>query len=367
MTLLLLYVLGALLFSFLCSIAEAVLLSITPSYMENLKQTEPLKAQRIRRLRFIQIDRSLAAILTLNTIAHTVGAIVAGAKASRVFGDTWIGLFSAVMTLLILFFSEIIPKTIGAVYWKSLANVTTYFVAFLIKALYPFIWLSEQVTRLISRGKQQHIFNRDEFLAMAGLGHRTGHINEQESRIIDNLFTLHTLKAKDIMTPRRVIFSLSASASVDSVAEEVMNNHFSRIPIYSEDVDDITAFVLKNDILMAQAQNENKLLKELKRDLLCVIEDTTLPLLLELLLKKGQHMALVVDEYGDTRGLVSLEDLVETLLGLEIMDEVDQVQDMQKYAREQWRKRAVFRGLLLDEETATDDSETSLTNNKIKK
>lgn len=352
MLLLLLYVFGALFFSFLCSIAEAVLLSITPSYLENLKQTAPLKAQRIRRLRFIQIDRSLAAILTLNTIAHTVGAIVAGAKASYVFGNHWIGVFSAVMTILILFISEIIPKTIGAVHWQSLANATAYFVAFLIKVLYPFIWLSEQVTRLISRGKQHHIFNRDEFLAMAGLGRRTGQINEQESRIIDNLFTLHTLKAKDIMTPRQVIFSLSENDSVEAVFDKVMNSHFSRIPIYSENVDDITAFVLKNDILMSQAKAEDKTLKQLERDLPCVIEDTSLPLLLESLLNERQHVALVVDEYGDTRGLVSLEDLVETLLGLEIVDEVDQVQDMQKYARELWLKRASSRGLLVDEDNS---------------
>lgn len=359
MFLLLIYVFGALFFSFLCSVAEAVLLSITPSYIEKLNQTEPLRAQRIRRLRFVEIDRSLAAILTLNTIAHTVGAIVAGAKATYVFGSAWIGLFSAVMTVMILFFSEIIPKTIGAVYWKRLANVTAYFVAFLIKLLYPFIWLSEQVTRLISRGKQHHIFNRDEFLAMAGLGHRTGHINEHESRIIDNLFRLNSLKAKDIMTPRRVIVSFDENLRVEDVFEDVMNTNFSRLPIYSESIDDITAFVLKNDVLMAQAKEDNKQLKDLKRDLLCVIEDTSLPMLLESLLNERQHIALVVDEYGDTRGLVSLEDLVETLLGLEIMDEVDQVQNMQKFAREQWQKRAVSRGLLVDDDDNGKNSDKS--------
>ena len=357
MFLLLVYVFGALFFSFLCSIAEAVLLSITPSYMEKLKQTEPVKAQRIRRLRFIEVDRSLAAILTLNTIAHTVGAIVAGAKATYVFGSAWIGLFSAVMTVMILFFSEIIPKTIGAVYWKALANATALFVSFLIKVLYPFIWMSEQVTRLISRGKQQHIFNRDEFLAMAGLGRRMGHINEHESRIIDNLFRLNTLKAKDIMTPRRVIVSFDENLRVDDVFEDIINTNFSRLPVYSESVDDITAFVLKNDVLMAQAKDDNKQLKDLKRDLLCVIEDTSLPMLLESLLNGRQHIALVVDEYGDTRGLVTLEDLVETLLGLEIMDEVDQVQNMQSFAREQWLKRASSRGLLVEEENSSEASD----------
>lgn len=350
MTLLLLYVFGALFFSFLCSIAEAVLLSITPSYIENLKLSEPEKANRIKRLRFTEIDRSLAAILTLNTIAHTVGAIVAGAKATHVFGDAWIGLFSAIITVLILFFSEIIPKTIGAVYWKSLTSPIAYLVAFLIKSLYPIILLSEQVTRLISNKKNHHAFCRDEFVAMAGLGRRTGQINEHESRIIDNLFTLNTIYAKDIMTPRNVMVSLPANAEVQQVFDEVTTAQFSRLPIFTEDQDDISTFVLKNDILMAQAKNENKQLNELKRDMLTVIESTTLPVLFEMLLNQRQHIALVVDEYGHTMGLVTLEDLVETLLGLEIMDEADQVQDMQKHAREKWRKRAIAKGLVVDDE-----------------
>ncbi len=351
MILLLLYVFGALFFSFLCSIAEAVLLSITPSYIENLKQSEPSKAARLKRLRFVEIDRSLAAILTLNTIAHTVGAIVAGAKATYVFGDAWIGLFSAIITILILFFSEIIPKTIGAVYWKSLASPIAHLVSFLIKMLYPIIWLSEKVTQLISNKKNHQAFCRDEFIAMAGLGRRTGHINEHESRIIDNLFTLNAIYAKDIMTPRNVMVSLPASEKVQSVFEQISTYPFSRLPLYTEDQDDISSFVLKTDILMSQAKGENKQLKDLKRELLTVIESTTLPILLELLLNQRQHIALVIDEYGDTIGLVTLEDLVETLLGLEIMDEVDQVQDMQKHARDKWRKRAIDKGLVVDDDS----------------
>ncbi len=350
MLLLLLYVFGALFFSFLCSIAEAVLLSITPSYIENLIQSDEKKAKRIKRLRFQEIDSSLAAILTLNTIAHTVGAIVAGAKATYVFGDAWIGLFSAIITVLILFFSEIIPKTIGAVYWKGLANPVAYFVSFLIKILYPIIWLSELVTRLISKGKSHHGFNRDEFIAMAGLGHRTGHIDEQESRIIDNLFTFNAIYAKDIMTPRNVMFCLADSEEVDSVFETVATSQFSRMPLFSEEMDDIAAFVLKTDILLAQANGENKPLKDIQREIPTVIESTTMPVLLELLLNQRQHIALVVDEYGHTAGLVTLEDVVETLLGLEIMDEVDQVKDMQKHARDKWRQRAIAKGLVVDDD-----------------
>ncbi|AOE48797.1 hemolysin family protein [Kangiella sediminilitoris] len=350
------YIFIALFFSFVCSIAEAVLLSITPSYIEHLQQERPKRAILLRRLRLDNVDRSLAAILTLNTIAHTVGAIVAGAKATVVFGNAWIGLFSALMTLAILFFSEIVPKTIGAVYWERLAPVIAVFVRWLTKALYPLIWISEGLTKLISKGKQQHIFSREEFLAMAGLGKKTGDIDEHESRIINNLFRLGSLKAKDIMTPRRVIHYLQENDQIAEVFNHVVESKFSRIPIYSEDIDDITAFVLKDDILMAQAQGKDDCeLKQIQREMVCVLDEMSLPNLLETLLNQKQHIALVVDEYGDTRGLVTLEDLVETLLGMEIMDEVDEVRDMQKLAREQWLHRAQARGLI-DEEI--DQNET---------
>lgn len=348
--LLIVYILVALVFSFICSIAEAVLLSITPSYIEHLQQEQPKRATLLKKLRLDNVDRSLAAILTLNTIAHTVGAIVAGAKATVVFGNAWIGLFSALMTLAILFFSEIIPKTIGAVYWEKLAPVTALFVRWLTKVLYPLIWVSEGLTKLISRGKQQHIFSREEFLAMAGLGKKTGDIDEHESRIIDNLFRLGSLKTKDIMTPRRVIQYLQENDQINDVFDQVVSTKFSRIPVYSNDIDDITAFVLKDDVLMAQAQGqESWQLKQIQREMVCVLDEMSLPNLLETLLNQRQHIALVVDEYGDTRGLVTLEDLVETLLGMEIMDEVDEVKDMQKLAREQWLHRAKKRGLLVDE------------------
>ncbi len=354
MILLILYVCGALFFSFLCSIAEAVLLSVTPAYVAKLKKTSPQKSERIRQLRFEQVDQSLAAILTLNTIAHTVGAIVAGAKATHVFGDAWIGVFSAIITVLILFFSEIVPKTIGAVYWKQLVNAVAIFVSLLIKMLYPLIWLSELVTKLISKGKQQHGFNRDEFLAMAGLGQIAGHIDEHESRIFHNLFKLNTLKAKDVMTPRAVIHSLSASDKLSEVADQVRQSQFSRIPLTNQSVDDIDSFVLKTDVLSAIIESQSGVLSSFSREMTCVIEDMTLPSLLDELLKLKQHMVLVVNEYGDTAGLVTLEDVVETLLGLEIVDEADRIRDMQSFARAQWKKRAQARGLRMDDLSNTD-------------
>lgn len=350
--LLALYILIAILFSFLCSIAEAVLLSITPSYIEHLQEKSPKRAKVLRTLRITSVDRSLAAILTLNTIAHTVGAIAAGAQATIVFGSAWIGLFSVIMTLAILFFSEIVPKTIGAVYWKQLATITAIYVQWLIKILYPLIWLSEMITKWISHGKKQHIFSRDEFLAMAGLGERTGHIDKHEFRVVRNLFRFRQLRAKDIMTPRTVMVSLPASAKVEEVFQQVLDIRFSRLPIYSEDNDDITDFVLKDDILMTQAKDHGaRTLAHLKRKLMVVLAEMPLPDLMEVLLNERQHIALVVDEYGQTSGLVTLEDVVETLLGLEIMDEMDEVKDMQLLARQQWRKRAEKRGLIIDNDS----------------
>jgi CBS domain containing-hemolysin-like protein len=350
MLLLLIYVFLALFFSFLCSIAEAVLLSITPSYVEKLKKTDSKGAARVKRLRFDQVDRSLAAILTLNTIAHTVGAIIAGAKATHVFGDAWIGVFSGVITILILVFSEIIPKTIGAVYWKPLTGAVITFVDWLIKLLFPLIILSEMITKMISRGKKHHMFNRDEFIAMAGLGARSGLIDKHESRIINNLFKLKSLKAKDIMTPRSVVTSFQQDLMVGEVVSTVIDTRFSRLPIFDQDMDDSDGFVLKSDILAAQTAGVDKPLKALKRDMHVVIQDMALPVLMESLMNDSQHVALVVTEYGDVAGLVTLEDVVETLLGLEIMDELDQIQDMQEYARSQWEKRAASRGMLVDEQ-----------------
>ena len=349
MFLLFLYVFAALFFSFLCSIAEAVLLSITPSYVEQLKTDHPKNAARIKKLRFDDVDRSLAAILTLNTIAHTVGAVVAGAKATQVFGDEWIGVFSAVITVLILMFSEIIPKTIGAVYWKNLAVPTTRFVSFLIKILYPIIIVSEYVTKLISKGKSHEGFNRDEFIAMAGLGEKSGLIDKHEAQIINNLFQLGSLKTKDIMTPRSVISKLPATAMIEDVFEGVSESRFSRIPLVTDDRKATPGFVLKSDVLLAHARGEQVTLESLRRPLEYVTEHLSLPLLLEHLMGKNYHMALVLNEYGDVSGLVTLEDVFETLLGLEIMDETDHIEDLQIHARKKWVNRAKRKGMVIDE------------------
>ncbi len=344
--LLITYVLLALVFSFLCSVAESVLLSITPSYIEGQKEKRPKHAALLKRLKQDNVDRSLAAILTLNTIAHTVGAIGAGAKATVVFGSAWFGLFSAVMTLLILFLSEIVPKTIGVVYWSKLVGPISFFVNTLIVVLYPIVWISERLTKFISHGKDIRIFSRDEFIAMTQIGLETGQIRSKESRIIRNLFRFESLKVADIMTPRVVISALAEDMKIIDSLKQVTHTPFSRLPLYRTHIDDITGFVLKDDVLIFTAQKRgDEKLKALKREILAVPESVSLTTLLERFLKDRQHIAIVVNEYGGTDGLVTLEDLIETLMGMEIMDETDDVEDMCALARKQWVERAKAMGL----------------------
>ncbi|MDO8458015.1 MAG: hemolysin family protein [Burkholderiaceae bacterium] len=347
--LLVVFVVLALLFSFLCSLAEAALLSITPSYIAGLRQSDPKKAALLKKLREDNIDQSLAAILTVNTIAHTVGAIGAGAKATAVFGDAWFGVFSAVMTLLILFLSEIIPKTLGALHWRRLAGFTLVYVNLLVKVMYPLIVVSEKLTQWISGGKKPQDFSRDEFVAMAGIGQEQGHINDRESKIIRNLFLFKSVDATAIMTPRIVVSALKKDMAVQDALTAPGQMPFSRMPIYDNDLDSIVGFVLREDLLIAQnhGRGDVKLL-EFRREIVSVLSTTPLSRVLETLLEKRQHIVVVVGEYGETKGLVTLEDVVETLLGIEILDEGDKVEDMQQLARQLWARRAERLGIVVE-------------------
>jgi CBS domain containing-hemolysin-like protein len=258
-------------------------------------------------------------------------------------------LFSAIMTLLILFLSEIIPKTLGAVYWRKLAGTTAIFVRSLILTLFPLIWLSERLTKLIARRKNVQVFSREEFVAMAGIGEQAGHIKERESRIIRNLFRFESLKAKDIMTPRTVIVAFQQDITVAEALDAKSHTPFSRLLLYRRDLDDITGFILKTDMMLSKAQDQKEVkLTTLKRDIMTVSGEMSLSVLLEFLLDHRQQIALVIDEYGGSKGLVTLEDVVETLLGMEIVDEMDKVEDMQILARQQWAKRAKALGLEVD-------------------
>jgi CBS domain containing-hemolysin-like protein len=343
--LLALYILIALGISFACSIAEAVLLSITPSYIEGMRDTQPKRASLLKRLRQENVDRSLAAILTLNTIAHTAGAIGAGAQATLVFGSAWTGAFSAVMTLAILFLSEIVPKTIGTVYWRTLVDPTAVFIRVLMVILYPLVWVSEWITRLIARGRDVHVFSRQEFIAMADVCEESGHIDVHESRIFRNLFKLESLRARDVMTPRTVVMAFPESLTVTDVLSGGQPIRHSRLPVFRGDIDHVTGFVLKDDILLAEAQDSgDRRLVSLKRDMVAVPAAMPLLRVLELFLKERHHIALVVDEYGGTSGLVTLEDMVEMLLGAEIVDESDSVEDLQLLARRLGEERSISPG-----------------------
>jgi CBS domain containing-hemolysin-like protein len=340
------YVLLALLFSFLCSVAEAVLLSITPSYIEGLKEKNPKRAALLQMLKRDKLDRSLAAILTLNTIAHTVGAIGAGAEATVIFGSAWFGIFSAVMTLMILFFSEIVPKTIGALYWMKLVGPAGLFVKTLILALYPVVLVAERLTRFISRGTAVTILSREELIAMASLGAETGQIRSKESKIITNLLRFESIEIADIMTPRTVTLALPEDMKISDSLHVISKTPFSRLPLYKTNTDDITGFVLKDDILIASVQHRgNDCLGSLKRKILIVPESVSLTALFEKFLKDREHIAIVVNEHGGTEGLVTLEDLIETIMGMEIVDETDNVEDMRNLARKRWAERAKSMGI----------------------
>ena len=339
MTLLIFYIVLAIGVSFLCSILEAVLLSVTPSFIAASEEAHPVRAAKLQRLKK-EVDRPLAAILSLNTVAHTVGAAGAGAQAAYVFGDSVIAVFSAILTLAILVFSEIIPKTIGATYWKSLTPVLTAVMPPLMWSMWPLVKLSQGITKILG-GSKEGAVSRAEIAAMADVGAREGVVDEGESRVVRNLLRFDRLTVQDIMTPRTVVFALPEASKVGDVLAENPEIRFSRIPVYGETIDDVTGFVLKTDILMKALQKgKRSSLKTLIRQLARVPADMHLQALFEQLLKNDDHIALVQDEFGGTAGVVSLEDVVETLIGLEIVDEVDTIEDLQALARQQWEARA---------------------------
>ncbi|PAJ73357.1 hemolysin [Pseudoalteromonas sp. NBT06-2] len=345
MFLLSLYLFIALFFSFLCSIAESVLLSITwvhIAFMENNKKP----SGKIFRTLKEDINKPLAAILTLNTIAHTVGAAGVGAQASIVFGESYLGLVSAILTLLILFFSEIIPKTLGATYWKTLAPITAYVLKFLVWALYPMIKISEFITHRMVKKNEPIGFNRNEFHIMAQLSARNGHLDKEEATILQNLLLLQTIKIEDTMTPSTVMFTHPQSTKVEQFFHKHQKNRFSRIPIYDTHPDEIIGFVLRTDLLLAQARgNTHSNLSNYIRLMPTLLDVMTLSHAMKELLTVKSHIALIVNEYGTVRGILTLEDILETLIGHEIVDEGDKEVDMQKLAKRLWKSKAKKYGI----------------------
>jgi CBS domain containing-hemolysin-like protein len=339
MALLLFYLFLALGISFLCSIMESVLLSTSMPFIQN-KEAQGKKSARLLKKYKTEVDRPLSAILSLNTVAHTVGAAGVGAEAVKVFGEVYFGVVSAVLTLLILVVTEIIPKTIGALYWRDLALVSAKIIRSLIIITYPLVLMSEVITRFISRNKKPQSVSREEIAMMTSLGEEEGIFEEHESKVITNMIRLKSIRIREIMTPRTVMTAADESMKIIDFYKDKKFLAYSRIPIYSDNLDNIHGYVLKDAILSKLAEDRHSMqLKELNRPFIIAYENSTVPRLFEQLLYKKEHIALVVDEYGGTSGLVTMEDIIETLLGLEIVDESDMQTDMQKAALERWQKK----------------------------
>ncbi|KAA1247630.1 CNNM domain-containing protein [Aquimarina sp. RZ0] len=368
MALLIVYGVVSIFFSFLCSILEAVLLSITPTFINVKKKEGKGYAATLENLKK-DVDRPLIAILTLNTIAHTVGAILVGVQAkvayAELYGsetktilgfeiseDLMVGIVSSIMTILILVASEIIPKTIGATYWKQLSNFTSKALGFLIWPLKwtGILWVLQLTTKLIG-GKGHHgsVLSREDFTAMADIAEEEGVFEESESKVIRNLLNFKEILAKDIMTPRTVMKIAPEEQNIKSFFEANKNLRFSRVPVYADTPDNITGYVLKDEIYKNLAEDKyDKKLSDLKRKIFIVDRNVAVPGLFEKLVAHKEHLALVVDEYGSVSGVVSMEDVIETLLGLEIMDESDKDSNMQELARKNWEERARRLGILED-------------------
>jgi CBS domain containing-hemolysin-like protein len=350
LTLLVVYVSVAIGVSFLCSIMEAVLLSVTPAYVGALEARKPQAAARLRELKN-DVDRPLAAILTLNTVAHTIGAAGAGAEAAAYFGSGAIGIFSAVLTLGILVLSEIIPKTLGAVYWRGLAPMVSRLLKPLIYLLYPLVLMSQWFSGFLTGGKKGSDVSREELAALADIGAEEGVFGDQEAHLFKSLLRFESLRASDVMTPRTVLVAFPETAPAQELV--AAKRPFSRYPVYSKNRDDITGYVLLSDALAQVADDAHQTpLAELRREIVAVPANQSLLEVFERLVEGREHIALVVDEYGGTAGIATMEDVIETLLGLEITDETDKTEDMQMLARDRWRDRATQLGLLSEERDA---------------
>lgn len=337
MGLILLYLFGALSISFLCSILEAVLLS-TPMSFISMKEEEGNKTAILLKKYKTEIDGPVAAILSLNTIAHTIGAAGVGAEAVNLWGDEYFGVISAILTVLILVFSEIIPKTIGANSWRVLALPATKIIKVLMVVTYPFVKLSEYITKLFDRGHEQATVSREEVSAMVNVGVEEGVFQLKEKKIIQNFIKLDSVLAEDIMTPNLVVESVPETMTMKEFYALKELSH-SRIPVYKENKDYITGYILRATVLERLAEDKFDIkLSQIMRPILSFSEEDSVSLIWEKMLESKEHISVITDEYGCMRGLVTMEDVIETMLGVEIVDEYDKTEDMQELARERWQK-----------------------------
>jgi len=350
MTLLLIFLFGAMAISFLCSLLESVLMSTPASYISMKEEEEDRSAILFAKLKD-NPDRPLTAILSLNTIANTVGAAGVGQQANIIFGSEWFGAVSAAMTLLILIFSEIVPKTIGSYHWKSLLWLSRIMNA-LMYALYPLVWLVEKIRRILAGDEPDNGISREEVSAMANMGEEEGVIDNSENKVIQNIIKLDNIKAYDVMTPRVVAAIAPESMTLKQFYKQEELSHYSRIPVYADSPEFITGYIMRYDVLENLAEDKfDTRLRSIKRKIVAFHEETSVSDIWEALLKSKDQIALIIDDYGCFQGIITLEDIIETILGMEIIDESDAFIDMQQYARERWLKRKnLYKQILLPED-----------------
>ena len=360
MTLLLIFLLGAMLISFMCSILEASLMSTPLSYVD-MREDEGYKpATRFKRYK-TDNARPIAAILSLNTIANTIGAAGVGAQATEVFGSQWFGLVSAITTILILVFSEIIPKTIGSRHWKKLMGFTTRALRLIIIVLFPIVWVVEQLSKTIAEDEDEAAVSREEVAAMADMAEDEEVIDEDENKIIQNVIKLDDVKAEDVMTPTTVAAIAPEQMTLKEFYRDKAYSHFSRIPVYSDSDEYITGYVLRSEALELLTEDKfNMTLGEIKRDIVMYKEEMPVSEIWDSMLRNKRHIACVIDEYGSFQGIITLEDIIETIVGLEIMDERDDVADMRQLALDRWHQRqSRFKVIDLPDEQPDNPDEDS--------
>ncbi|MFY9104810.1 CNNM domain-containing protein [Aliarcobacter cryaerophilus] len=338
MTLLVTYLLLTLILSFMCSLLEATLLSSTSSYIESLdkKGYSPKTVDLAKDVKQ-NIDKSISSILTLNTFANTMGAAGVGAQAAIIFGSNWQAVIAFILTLMVLFISEIFPKTLGAIYWRKFIVPAVYTISFMVKITYPFIFIATFITNTLQKGRKNEVnFSKDEIITIVDMSEKEGVLQAKESILIKNLFKLKNIKAKDIMTPRTVVFAFDSKTTLK---EALLNDNlyvYSRIPVYNESIDDIAGVVFKQTILEKRVKKKKKtLLKDIMVPVHKVPENISVSTLFDMFIRMKMHLFIVQDEYGQTSGVVTLEDALETLLGIEIVDEMDQITDMQEFAKDE--------------------------------